>query len=88
MLELLFLNLQQQKHLTLSTTNKNITFESLFKISISNHSNTVEHAHNASFQKYFSHPHLVIYFFATSPLKLKCGQQIGGGDLLIENHID
>jgi hypothetical protein len=38
-------------------------------------------------QKYFSHPSLVIYFFATPPIKLKLGlgQQIGGGRLLIEN---
>jgi len=27
-------------------------------------------------QNYFSHPSLVIYFFATPPLKLKLGQQI------------
>jgi hypothetical protein len=38
-------------------------------------------------QKYFSHPSLVIYFFATPPIKLKLGQQIGGG-LLIANHLD
>jgi hypothetical protein len=28
-------------------------------------------------QKYFSHPSLVIYFFATPPMKLKLGQQKG-----------
>ncbi len=28
-------------------------------------------------QKYFSHPSLVIYSFATPPIKLKLGQQIG-----------
>jgi hypothetical protein len=32
MLELLFVNLKQQEHFTLLTTNKNITFESLLKI--------------------------------------------------------
>jgi hypothetical protein len=37
--------------------------------------------------KYFSHPSLVIYFFATQPIKLKLGQHIGGG-LLIANHLD
>ncbi len=33
----------------------------------------------------FSHPSLVIYFFATPPIKVKSGQQIRGG-LLIANH--
>jgi hypothetical protein len=33
-------------------------------------------------QKYFSHPSLVIYSFATPPIKLKLGQQIGGGLLI------
>ncbi len=32
-------------------------------------------------------PSLVIYIFATPPIKLKLGQQIGGG-LLIANHLD
>ncbi len=43
----------------------------------------------------FPHSSLVIYFFATSPIKLKLGQQIGGwvggwvgGGLLITNHLD
>jgi hypothetical protein len=37
-------------------------------------------------EKLFSHPSLVIYIFATSPIKvMKLGQQIGGG-LLIPNH--
>jgi hypothetical protein len=35
-------------------------------------------------QKYFSHPSLVIYFFATPPIKVELGQQIRGG-LLIAN---
>jgi hypothetical protein len=35
---------------------------------------------------YFSHPSLVIYFFATPSIKLKLGQQIGEG-LLISNHM-
>ncbi len=30
-------------------------------------------------QKYFSHPSLVIYIFATPPIKLKLGQQISNG---------
>jgi len=30
-------------------------------------------------QKHFSHPSLVMYSFATPPIKLKLGQQIGGG---------
>jgi hypothetical protein len=38
-------------------------------------------------RKYFSHPSLVMYSFATPPTKLKLGQQIGGG-LLITNHLD
>ncbi len=38
-------------------------------------------------RKYFSHPSLVIYCFATPPIKLKLGLQIGGG-LLITNHLD
>jgi hypothetical protein len=29
-------------------------------------------------QRYFSHPSLVIYFFATLPIKLERGQQTGG----------
>ncbi len=37
--------------------------------------------------KYFSRPSLVIYFFATPPIKVKLGQQIGEG-LLIANHLD
>ncbi len=36
---------------------------------------------------YFSYPSSVIYFLATPPIKLKLGQQIGGG-LLIANHMD
>jgi hypothetical protein len=43
-------------------------------------------AQYVALQKYFSHPSLVIYFFATPPRKLKLGQQIGGG-LLIANHM-
>ncbi len=38
-------------------------------------------------QKYFSHPSIVIYFFATPPIKLKLRQQTGRG-LLIANHLD
>jgi hypothetical protein len=30
-------------------------------------------------RKYFRHPSLVMYSFATPPIKLKLGQQIGGG---------
>jgi hypothetical protein len=37
--------------------------------------------------KYFSHPSLVMYYFATPPIKLKLGQQIGG-QLLIATHLD
>jgi hypothetical protein len=37
--------------------------------------------------KYFSHPSLVMYSFATPPIKLKLGQQMSGG-LLIANHLD
>jgi hypothetical protein len=44
-------------------------------------------AQYATLLKYFSHPSLVIYSFATPPIKLKLGQQIGGG-LLIANHLD
>jgi hypothetical protein len=40
-----------------------------------------------SLRKYFSHPSLVMYSFATPPIKLKLRQQIGGG-LLIANHLD
>jgi hypothetical protein len=37
--------------------------------------------------KYISHPSLVMYYcFATPPIKLKRGQQIGGG--LIANHLE
>jgi hypothetical protein len=38
-------------------------------------------------RKYFSHPSLVMYSSATPPIKLKLGQQIGGGRL-IANHMD
>jgi hypothetical protein len=38
-------------------------------------------------QKYFSHPNLVMYSFATPPIKLKFGEQMGGG-LLIANQLD
>jgi hypothetical protein len=34
---------------------------------------------NVTLQKYFSHPSLVIKCFATQPIKVKLGQQIGGG---------
>jgi hypothetical protein len=37
--------------------------------------------------KYFSHPSLVLYCFATPPTKLKLGQQIGGA-LIIGNHLE
>jgi hypothetical protein len=37
-------------------------------------------------KKYFSHPSIVIYFFATPYIKLKLGQQIGEG-LLIADHM-
>jgi hypothetical protein len=37
--------------------------------------------------EYFSHPSLVMYSFATPPIKLKLGQQSDGG-LLITNHLD
>jgi hypothetical protein len=40
-----------------------------------------------SLRKYFSHPSLVMYSFATPPIKLKLRQQIGGG-LVIANHLD
>jgi hypothetical protein len=40
-------------------------------------------------QKYFSHPSLVTYFFATPPIKLELVQQINRwGGLLIANHLD
>jgi hypothetical protein len=42
------------------------------------------HPKNTERPIYFSHPSLVIYFFATPAIKLKLGQQIGG-TLLIAN---
>jgi hypothetical protein len=36
-------------------------------------------AQYVTLQKYFSHPSLVIYLFATPPMNLKLGQQIRGG---------
>jgi hypothetical protein len=33
------------------------------------------HAQYVTLQQYFSHPRLVIYFFTTSPIKLKLGLQ-------------
>jgi hypothetical protein len=44
-------------------------------------------AEYVTLRKYFSHPSLVMYSFATPLIKLKRGQQIGGG-LLIANHLD
>jgi hypothetical protein len=44
-------------------------------------------AQYVTLRKYFSHPSLVMYSFGTPPIKLKLGQQIGGG-LLITNHLD
>ncbi len=38
-------------------------------------------------QKYLSHPSLVMYYFATPPIKLKLGQQVNEG-LQIANHLD
>jgi len=36
-------------------------------------------AQYVTLRKYFSHPSLVMYSFATPATKLKLGQQIGGG---------
>jgi hypothetical protein len=44
-------------------------------------------AQYVTLQKYFSHPSLVIYFFATPPLQLKLKLQIGRR-LLIANQLD
>jgi hypothetical protein len=44
-------------------------------------------AQYVTLRKYFSHPNLVMYSFATSPIKLKLREQIGVG-LLITNHLD
>jgi len=38
-------------------------------------------------RKYFSHPSLVMYSFATPPIKLKLEQKIGWGPV-ITNHLD
>jgi len=43
-------------------------------------------AQYVTLRKYISHPSLVMYCFATPPIKLKWGQQIGGG--LIANHLE
>jgi hypothetical protein len=43
-------------------------------------------AQYVTLRKYISHPSLVMYCFATSPIKLKWGQQTGGG--LIANHLE
>jgi hypothetical protein len=42
---------------------------------------------NIGTPKIFSHQKLVIYFFPTTPIKLKLGLQIGG-KLLIATHLD
>jgi len=45
-----------------------------------NSSTISSNAQYVTLQKYFSHPSLVFFsFFATPPIKLKLGQQIGGG---------
>ncbi len=44
-------------------------------------------AQYVTLKKYFSRPNLVIYFLATPHIKLKLGQQTGGG-VLIANHLD
>jgi hypothetical protein len=41
-------------------------------------------AQYVTLRKYFSHPSLLMYSFATPPIKLESGQQIGEG-LLIAN---
>jgi hypothetical protein len=41
---------------------------------------------NVTLEKHFSHPSLVIYFFATPPINVKLEQQIGGR-LLIANQL-
>jgi hypothetical protein len=38
--------------------------------------------------KYFSHPSSVMYSSATRLIKLRLGQQIGGGLLIAKNHMD
>jgi hypothetical protein len=44
-------------------------------------------AQYVTLRNFFSHPSLVMYSLSTAPIKLKLGQQIGGG-LLIANHMD
>jgi len=44
-------------------------------------------AQYVTLRKYISHPSLVLYCFATPPIKLKRGQQIDGV-LLITNHLN
>jgi hypothetical protein len=44
-------------------------------------------AQYVTLRRFSSHPSLVMYSFATPPIELKLGQQIGGG-LLIANHLD
>jgi hypothetical protein len=44
-------------------------------------------AQYVTLRKYFSQPSLVMYAFATPPIKLKLGQQIDG-EVLIANHLD
>jgi hypothetical protein len=47
----------------------------------------LEHLQHVILRKYFSHPSSIMYSFATPPIKLKLGQQIGGG-MLIAYHLD
>jgi hypothetical protein len=63
-----------------------LNFSKYYKYPLLRISSALLIIHMVTLQKYFSHPSLVIYFFATPPIKVKLGQQIGRG-VWIANHL-
>ncbi len=57
---------------------RELTLGSLFSAAVFLCKSIPNGAQYATLQKYFSHPSLLIFFFATPPIKLKPGLQIGG----------
>jgi len=58
-----------------------------YKVNLTDAKSISSGAQYVTVRKYISHPSLVMYSFATPPIKLKLVEQIGGG-LLIANRLD
>jgi hypothetical protein len=58
-----------------------------YKVKVTDAKSISSGARYVTLRKYISHPSLVMYSFATPPIKLKLVEQIGGG-LAIANRLD